>query len=150
MSSKPALRREGRLAVTVGVLVALLAPVAFDRDSFPLSTYPMYSRARGSESTIVTAQGVLDDGSRRELTPTLIGDSDDPLLVVGELRAALSAGRAAARCGEIAERVAGRSSMDGVDRVEVVSERHDTVERARGDDGLVERTVHASCEVRRS
>lgn len=139
----------GRLAITVGVVVALAAPVVADRDSFPLSTYPMYSRARSGESTIVTARGLESDGSSRELTPTLIGDSDDPLIVVGRLRAALSAGRGGVRCAEIAERVAGRDAFDGVDVIEIVSERHDTVARTLGEDSLLEREVRATCEVRR-
>ncbi|MEZ5257170.1 MAG: hypothetical protein R2705_09865 [Ilumatobacteraceae bacterium] len=83
--------------------IALFAPVVLDRDSFPLSTYPMYAYARSTRSTIVTAHGVDAEGRIVGLTPELIGDSDDPLLVVGELRAALSLGRGDVRCAEIAE-----------------------------------------------
>ncbi len=39
----------------------LAAPVVFDRDSFPLSTYPMYARTRGTEVSFVTAQGIRGD-----------------------------------------------------------------------------------------
>ena len=150
MRSPEATRCPTRLAVTVGVVAALVAPVAYDRDSFPLSTYPMYSGARGSESTLVTARGLAADGATHELTPTLIGDSDDPLVVVGRLRAALAADRGDVRCGEIAERVASRSNLTDIVRIEIVSERHDTVARTLGRDSLVDRDVRATCEVQRS
>ncbi|MEP1126302.1 MAG: hypothetical protein ABJH68_20655 [Ilumatobacter sp.] len=150
MRDTPALNRRARGAITLAVIAVLVSPVAFDRDSFPLSTYPMYSSSRGSESTLVTAQGVTADGSTRELSPTLIGDSDDPLVVVGRLRAALSAGRGDVRCTEIAERVEARTSYVDVVVIEIVSERHDTVARTLGEDSLVEREVRSSCEVSRT
>ncbi|MFK7919435.1 MAG: hypothetical protein AB8G14_15270 [Ilumatobacter sp.] len=149
MRSKEPTSRRRRIVLTVGLLAALVAPVAIDRDSFPLSTYPMYSRARSGESTIVTAQGVEPDGTRRTLTPTLIGGSNDPLIVVGELRTALAAGRSDGRCVEIAERVAARSALAAVIAIEVVSERHDTVARTLGENSLIERSLRATCEVRR-
>ncbi len=150
MRTKPALRRELRRLVTAAVLVALVAPVVFDRDSFPLSTYPMYSSSRGAESVLITARGLTSVGSSRELTPTLIGDSDDPLVVVGRLRAALSVGRGDVRCAEIAERVALRSEFDDVVVIEIVSERHDTVARTLDQESLIGRDVRATCEVERS
>lgn len=147
MRTRPALRREIRAAVTAAALVALVAPVALDRDSFPLSTYPMYSSSRGAESTLVTARGILSDGSSRELTPTLIGDSDDPLVVASGLRVALSAGRGEARCVEIAERIAARPEFTDVVSVEITSERHDTVARTLDRASLLEREVRAACAV---
>lgn len=149
MDAEPVLRRSRRAAITAAVLAALVAPVIVDRDSFPLSTYPMYSRSRGDESTIVTAQGVLSDGTLLTLTPWLIGASDDPLVVVGRLRAASSAGRGDVRCAEIAERVADRTALADVDTIEIVGERHDTVDRTLGEDSLVDRDVRVSCEVQR-
>ena len=149
MRTRPALRREMRGVVTAAVLVALVAPVVFDHDSFPLSTYPMYSRSRGAESTLVTARGITSAGSSRELTPTLIGDSDDPLVVAGRLRTALSVGRGDVRCAEIAERVATRSEFADVVVIEIVSERHDTVARTLDQESLIERDVRATCQVER-
>jgi hypothetical protein len=149
MRTRPPLRREVRAAVTAVVFAALLAPVLLDRDSFPLSTYPMYSSVRSGESTLLTARGVASDGSSRELTPTLIGDSDDPLVVVGRLRAALSVGRGDVRCAEIAERVLMRSEFDDVVVIEIASERHDTVARTLDQKSLIDREVRAACDVRR-
>lgn len=134
--------------MTAAVTGALLLPVVIDRDGLPLSTYPMYSRTRGEQVSLVTARAVTGDGTVSTLSLGVIGESDDPLVVAGELRAAIRDGRAGQRCGEIAERTAGWSGVaaDAVS-VEIVTERHDVVARASGDASLVERTVHARCEV---
>lgn len=142
-------RRRKRIGITLAVLGALLAPVVLDRDGLPLSTYPMYAFPRRGESTIVTAQGITEEGAPRTLTPTIIGGSDDPLIVVGELRAALARDRGDERCRQIAGRVGARSELDDVTDIEIVSERHDTVARTSGDDSLLDRTVRARCEVDR-
>ena len=134
--------RSVRSLSVVGVLAALAAPVVFDRDSFPLSTYPMYARTRGTEVSFVTAQGVRNDETVA-LSLEAIGASDDPLVVAGELRTAIRRGEADRRCVEIASRVGDAS----IDRVEVVTERHDTVVRLEGGDSLRGRTVHAICVV---
>lgn len=125
---------------------ALWVPVAVDRDGFPFSNYPMYSSSRGEEVTFATANGLTADGSRLRLSLDLIGNSDDPLIVAGELRAALRDGRAGDRCREIAGRIAG-SGRDEIAGVEVVTERHDVVDQVEGRDSLVERQVHAECPV---
>jgi hypothetical protein len=140
--------RRTRILITVGVAGALVVPVLLDRDGFPLSTYPMYSRTRGDEVTFATAQTVDASGTTSALTLAVIGDSDDPLIVAGELRDAIGDGRAAQRCEEIAARAIrwGDLPSDSVG-VEVVTERHDVVARAGGGASLVERTVHASCEL---
>jgi hypothetical protein len=149
--------RRSRIVVTGGLVAALVAPVLLDRDGFPLSTYPMYARARSESVVLATAQGVAADGTRLQLSAGEIGASDDPLIVAGELRDAIARGRADERCAEIASRVAGRVPED--DRadtgargatavtVEVVTERHDVIARAGGDDSLLGREVHAACEV---
>ncbi len=127
---------------------ALVAPVVLDRDSFPLSTYPMYSRARGDAVTFATAQAIDENGRATTLTLEVVGNSDDPLIVAGELRRAISDGRAAQRCEQIADRAARWSDRPAGDlMIEVVSERHDVVAQVEGAASLLDRTVHASCEV---
>lgn len=140
--------RPGRIAVTAGVIAALVAPVVLDRDSFPLSTYPMYSRTRGDAVTFATAQAVGADGTPSSLTLSVVGSSDDPLVVAGELRRAIRDGRAEDRCVEIAERAAAWSGLPGdAVAIEVVTERHDVVVRVEAGESLQERTVHARCEL---
>ena len=120
--------RRVRILVTAGVVGALVGPVVLDRDSFPLSTYPMYSRTCGDAVTFATAQAVDAQGSASALNLRVIGDSDDPLVVAGELRRALREGRADARCIEIAER-AGLGWAPGRDRGD--RGRHRTTRRRR-------------------
>ncbi len=121
-------------------------PVVIDRDSFPLSTYPMYSRARTAEVTIPSAIAIDDDGGEHRLGLQVIGASDDPLIVAGELRAAIARDRAADRCRSIAERVSPSlvAELDLI-RIEVVMERHDAVAQVAGESSLLDRTVHATC-----
>jgi hypothetical protein len=140
--------RRSRILITAGVVGALVGPVVLDRDGFPLSTYPMYSRARGDEVTFATAQAVDSSGTTSTLSLDIIGASDDPLIVAGELRDAIRDGRAEQRCEEIAERAAQSSGLpSGRITIEVVTERHDVVAQVEGAASLLERTVHASCAV---
>lgn len=142
------MRRRWRVALTAGVLVALFVPVALDRDGLPLSTYPMYARTRSDVVGLVTANAIDSDGERIRLSLATIGSSDDPLIVAGELRSAVRSGRADQRCTRIASRVA--SDPPGgqqVVEIEIVTERHDTVERTAGRASLLERSAHARCDV---
>jgi hypothetical protein len=142
--------RRARILITTGVVGALIAPVVLDRDGFPLSTYPMYSRARGDAVTFATAQAVDASGMVATLTLAVIGDSDDPLIVAGELREAIRDGRAEQRCVEIALRAAEWDGLaPGTATIEVVTERHDVVAQVEGASSLLDRTVHASCPVTR-
>jgi hypothetical protein len=140
--------RRARILITAGVVGALVAPVVLDRDGFPLSTYPMYSRSRGDAVAFATAQAVDSSGMVTALTLAVIGDSDDPLIVAGELRDAIRDGRAQQRCLEIALRAA---EWDGLPpdtaTIDVVTERHDVVAQVEGASSLLDRTVHASCAV---
>lgn len=141
--------RWARTVVTIAIVVVLFVPVALDRDGLPLSTYPMYSSARSTTSTLVTAQQVVES-ERRALSMMTIGNSDDPLIVTGELRAAIQNGEADRRCRQIAARVAApEPTADDLGRIEIVSEVHDTVDRVSDRPSLLERTVHATCPVER-
>ncbi len=139
-------RRRRRLAVTI-VVAALVAPAVFDRDSFPLSTYPMYSRTRGDVVGVATANGITSSGESFRLSLSAIGDIDDPLIVEALVRDAVRGGPSATDdlCRDIAERLAGSTS--DFDRVAVVTERHNVVDHASDRPSLVSREVHSTCEV---
>ena len=140
--------RRARILITAGVVGALMVPVMLNRDGFPLSTYPMYSSARGDAVTFATAQAVDANGVTSTLTLGVIGDSDDPLIVAGELRDAIRDGRAHERCEEISGRAAAWGGLPADSTsIEVVTERHDVVVQVEGGQSLIARTVHASCEV---
>ena len=139
--------RTGRHLVTAAIVAALFVPAALDRDDFPLATYPMYSRERADVVSIATAIGVTETGEERTLGLRAIGDTDDPLIAAGELRAVIRKGEADRRCAEIADRVADRGDDDPTAEVLVVTERHDVVDHVRTGDGFRDRTVHARCVV---
>jgi|GEM_PF-956885 len=127
------------------VVALLVSPVFVGEDDFPLSTYPMYARTRPADVAFVTAQGVAVDGTTRPLGLDVIGASDDPLIVAGELRAAVSAGRAVQRCELIRDRLIDVRPDDADVVVRIVTEQHDVIEHTADRPSLIERTVHAEC-----
>lgn len=133
--------------MTALVAGALLLPVGLDRDSYPLSTYPMYSRVRADEVGIVTARGLDSAGARRELPMATIAATDDPLVAEALLRRDVRSGRDAR--DQLCAEIAGRVDDPTIVAVEVVTEVHDVVAQASRSASLVRRTVHASCDVPR-
>jgi hypothetical protein len=140
--ASPAIRWPRRL-VAGSVLLAVAWPVVRGHDSFPLSTYPMYAETRGEAVSISTAVGVDGAGGRRRLSLRTIAETDDPLIAESAVDDAIRRGEAHALCAEIAARV-----PDGIERVEVVAERHDVVARAAGRPSLLDRSVLAVCGAR--
>ena len=138
--------RRRRVAVTL-VLIAMLAPALTNRDSFPFSTYPMYSRTRGDVVAVATANGITADGDSFRLSLDAIGDIDDPLIVETLVRDAIRGGpqATAALCRDIAARVV--SPDTDFDQIAVVTERHDVVAHASGRASLDSRDTHATCPV---
>jgi hypothetical protein len=130
-----------RLLITFVVLGAVVSPVVRDRDSIPLSTYPMYATARGDEAVLATAIGVDEQGAVRRLSLDSIARTDDPLIAESLVRRAVRSGEADALCREIAARVG-----DDVAAVAVVEERHDLERYAARAPSLLRRLVHATCE----
>lgn len=124
------------------VLLAVASPALRDRDSFPLSTYPMYASARSNVVAFPTVLGFDAEGARAPLALRAIARTDDALVGQARIRQAIEGGEADALCAE----VAGRAS-DAVVRLEVVTERHDVVALTVGDDSLLDRSLHATCEV---
>jgi hypothetical protein len=133
-----------RRAVVVGALLAVLSPAVRDRDSFPLSTYPVYATVRPRTATFATAAGIGSDGGRRRLTMRTIADTDDPLIAESRVAGAVASGHGGDLCREIAGR-----APNGVVAVSVVIETHDVVDAAGGRPSLRERRVVSTCAVRR-
>lgn len=140
-----AAKRWRQPAVLAAVIGLLILPVVLDSDDLPLSTYPMYSRARQAEVDFVTAYGVDTDGAVVPLGLDVIGASDDPLIVAGELRAEVRGGRAAERCEEIWQRALTDQAEASTWKIQVVTERHDVIDHTADRASLRSRTVHAEC-----
>lgn len=126
---------------TALIVAVVVSPALRNRDSFPLSTYPVYASARGSTVTLSTAVAVDADGQARRLSLDVIARSDDPLIAESLVAEAIAGGRADELCAEIATRAPAGSVA-----IEVVEERHDIVARTTGAESLIRRTVHARCE----
>ncbi|MEX0847075.1 MAG: hypothetical protein WD023_04780 [Ilumatobacteraceae bacterium] len=131
-----------RLAALIVGVAVLISPALRDRDSVPLSTYPVYSSVRPDVATFVTVHGERADGSIHRLSMDVIAQTDDPLIANSRLAGAVAAGRAEGVCAEIAER-----APNDVIAVVVVRERHDVVAAARGEDSLLRRDELARCAV---
>jgi hypothetical protein len=131
-----------RRVLTAVVVLVVVSPAIRDRDSFPLSTYPVYASARSEVVSLSTAIGVTADGDVHRLSLDAIARTDDPLVAESAVDDAIDAGRADALCAAIAAR-----TPDRFTHVEVVEERHDVIAHVVDGDGLVDRTVHARCEV---
>ncbi|WP_421119723.1 hypothetical protein ACE2AJ_20610 [Aquihabitans daechungensis] len=130
-----------RRLVTAVVLLAVVSPVLRDRDSFPLSTYPMYASTRPEVVAFSTVLGYDDAGERVRLSLRTIARTDDALIGQSRIGHAIDSGTADALCTEVADR-----APDAVTRIEVVTERHDVIDLAARDESLIDRAVHASCE----
>jgi hypothetical protein len=123
-------------------------PLALDRDSLPLSTFPMFSAAIDSTQSIATAAGVTVGGTPLRLTPDLIANTAIVNQAVTVVRDAIASGRAAALCTDIAGRV-GRNGPPEAVAVEIVTETYDAPAWFDGDRQPVARQVHARCGVAR-
>jgi hypothetical protein len=139
-------RRVSLLLSTV-VVVAVVAPVLRGpgHDSFPLSSYPMFSTARGREAVFATAVGLDADGERRFLSPGLLATTDEPVQAAVTVAQAVEAGEEAIE--SLCAAVSGRSTGRDLVEIEVVTETYDAVAWFDGDRRPRARVVHARCPV---
>lgn len=121
------------------VVVLGFVPLALDRDSYPLSTYPMFSSRRSTKEAVDTAVLVAGNSVRR-LTPDQIAGTDEVIIAAQTVSKAIRRGDADALCLEIARRV------DTTGVIEVVTERFDAVAWYEGEREPLDRVVHATCE----
>ncbi|AUX40963.1 hypothetical protein SOCE26_023650 [Sorangium cellulosum] len=138
--------------VSAGLVLLMLAPL-FRRppvDSFPLSTYPMFSWGRhDARTTVERAVGVGARGERRPIPPRLVG-SEEVLQAKATLAQSIRQGARAARalCRGIAARVAEQDSYADVVAIELRTDTFDAVAFFEGQEAPVDSKVHATCKVR--
>lgn len=117
--------------VSVLVLGAVAWPVTWrsDRDSFPLSSYPMFAHNRRSaELRAVYAVATDAAGERRYVPPDLVANREVLQARAVLDRAGKSGGKGARLlCGEIAGRIAalGSGHFAGAREVQIIRGRHD-------------------------
>lgn len=136
-----------RRAVPVAVGALVLAPAFGDpgSDSYPLSSYPMFSTDRPVRADLATVVGVNAAGEVVRLSPELIAGADEPILAAATVSGSIRTGQSDQLCTEAADRVraAGLDVAEAVVRTEHV----DVVAHvADGADPLAV-TVYARCPV---
>jgi hypothetical protein len=135
-------RRLAIAAFAVALVIALVWPATVGRDSFPLSSYPMFAAARPAETTFRSAVGVDAAGEFVRLSPRAISGTDQVIQAAATIRRAIRNDTTDQLCVEIAQRLG-----DGVVAVELVTERYDTIAWFDGETEPIERRVHARCPV---
>lgn len=128
----PLAERVRALAVSAVVLAAVLWPLSWnpDRDSFPLSSYPMFAHNRRSAVlTAVYAVAIDRGGERRYLPPELIANRE-VLQARAVLDRAARGGKkgVAVLCHEVAARITagqGGARFAGAVEVQILRGRHD-------------------------
>jgi hypothetical protein len=137
--------REKRKAilVTLFVSVALLWPLTHGNDSFPLSTYPMFSNSQAQTTDIELVVGVDAVGNRVALGPRIIAGTDEVIQAGSYVRRQIRNGNAEQLCGEALGRV---DSNSDVVTVLVLTERLDAIAWYAGDKTPLNTQIHATCE----
>lgn len=138
--------------VSAGVLAAMCYPFTWplSRDSFPLSSYPMFSRPFPEPTvTIQYALGLEPGGKRHHLAPKLVANGE-VLQARAVLSRAVRQGREAteALCRLAAGRVARAGEpWAAVTEVQIVTGTHDAVAYLTGENTLGSERVHGRCPV---
>jgi len=141
------LERLWSYAFAAALVIAVLWPLAGDPrgDSFPFSTFPMFSGRQSPEATIPHAIAINPQGERSVLPPQAVAN-DEVIQAFETLRQAVRQGPEAT--ARLCERAAGWSSgREDAVRVEIVSDTYDAVRYFEGDKAPLATTVHATCEV---
>lgn len=152
-AGEPMIGRVYGIGVTLIVIGAVLYPLSWKRhrDSFPLSTYPMFAHAKREPILHSSYAYALDkDGDRHLLSPRFVG-SEEVLQAQATLNHAARRGGVVARelCRRIAARVArsSRRSLSEATWVRIVSARHNAVHYLTGRDTVGKEVKRAQCAV---
>jgi hypothetical protein len=112
------------VAVTLSSALAVLWPVLFNRaDSFPLSTFPMFTEPR-ERMTLETLRGTTAAGERLRIPPEMLGTSE---VLQAHRLLANAAARGRKACERLCEAVATRLRDEGrFSNVETLELRRDS------------------------
>lgn len=125
------------------VAIVAVVPLALDRDSFPLSTYPMFSSRRTSTESVDTAVVIDAAGVVNRIDPRDIAGTDEVILAAVTVSEALRDDTAGALCRDIVARLGGRLPPSA--RVRIVTETYDAIEWYRGERNPLSTVVHQDC-----
>lgn len=133
--------RTARCVISAAVVVAVAFPVLGSpfRDSFPLSTYPMFSVARPQQAAVNSAVGFDTTGGEITLRPLDIGGTREVIQAAATISRAISRGEAEDLCKEVLRKVPGATV------IEIVTETYDVIAYFDDDQVPLQRVVHARC-----
>lgn len=137
------MQNRARCLLSAVLVLLVAAPVLRSPtdDSFPLSTYPMFSLARPAETTVSSAVGFDGADTRLTLSPRVVGGTGEVIQAAGTVIQAINAGTSSALCREVLSK-----APEEVVAIEIVTETYDVVAYFDGDEEPAQRTVHARCE----
>jgi hypothetical protein len=142
--------RLGGYVVGLGLVLLTALPVLgpAHRDSFPLSTYPMFAR-RLESPTVYFVERVDKQGRGRRLTPEQVS-GNEVMQSFRTIKKAVHAGPEAVDelCRSIGERLAKREKREKFVHLRVVGARFEPVAYFTEDAPPEERTTEGSCRVR--
>jgi hypothetical protein len=132
-------------------LVALVAAPGFGEptwDSFPLSTYPMFARARRMP-VLYFSEGIDANGARRRLPPELLANQEVMQATV-RVKSAVALGPDTSRalCREIAGRAREHDEYSDLTEIALVSASFEPVTYFTRSPEPHQRTVHERCALR--
>ena len=131
--------------VGIGIIAIIgVVPVVLDRDSYPLSTYPMFSSRRTATEPVHTAVVATAKGTFRRLSPTQISGNDEIIIAARLVYEAIRRDGGEVLCADIASRLPATFAGDDV---EIVSETYDAIDWYEGRRSPISRVVHTSCRV---
>ena len=137
--------------VGLGTLLLVVLPGFGDpaRDSYPLSTYPMFARQR-TRPTLFFAEGLDEQGRPTRLPPELVAGQEVMQAAVTVRRAARAGEPALERlCGTIAARAAEDTRYAALRAIALVRARFDPVRYFSEDPRPEERATIFQCAVPR-
>jgi hypothetical protein len=141
-------RRLWGIAVTIAAALAVVWPTLSDaRDSFPLSTFPMFAAERGFPE-LDTLRGVTAEGERVSLPPKLLGTTEVMQARAIVARAA-AGGKKAARqlCSSVAQRLASSPDFVHVQQLELSTDRYDAIRYFTESTAPIRSRIRARCAV---
>ena len=136
--------RRASSVVAIAVTLVVLSPAFHERDSYPLSTYPMFSYPRSSEAAVDTAVGLTRAGEQVRLSPSMIGGSTEVIHAAQTVSKAIRSGDVAVLCGEIAARAAAQVDLVAI---QVVTETYGVIEYFEKTEVPRRVVVHAQCAI---
>jgi hypothetical protein len=136
--------------VSVAMLAAVLWPMVRKTDGFPLSNYPMFSRARKAEAQVFHVVAFSSHGEHRPVSPSLLG-TEEVMQASQAARIAFRRGAVASMelCREVASRVVADQRWKDIESLEVREDVFDTIAYWEGDRKPRRTRVRARCEVSR-